>query len=313
MRIKSETSGSRYCININFIIYAYRYHDDSGGIVVLHKLCHLLNQNGYKAFLWPNYKPIFDENNIVKSIFQFLKYFRKSIHRKFTTNKLWNTPIASSKDLKNDNSVVIYAEIVDGNPLKAKNVVRWLLHKPGFHTGSVNYDKNELIFFYLKSYVDNLKNVNMKNELYIPNNREETYFDKKLDNRKGSCYILRKGKNRQIVHDLNNSILIDGKSHQEIAKIFNETKMCISYDMYTMYSVYAAMCNCVSIVVPEEGVSEEEWLPDPKTRYGIAYGFDRTEESKNTRQKLLARINEESETLNASLTHFVNECFMVFF
>lgn len=308
-----KNSKMKNCMNINFIVYAYRYHDDSGGIVVLHKLCHLLNQNGYKASLWPNYKPIFDKENIVKSIFQFLKYFRKSVHRKFATNKLWNTPIASYKDLQDENSIVIYAELVDGNPLNAKNVVRWLLHKPGFHSNKINYSKNELVFYYLKSYVDNLTNINMKNELYIANNREETYFDKKLDNREGTCYILRKGKDRKIVHDLNNSILIDGKSHQEIAEIFNRTEMCISYDTYTMYSVYAAMCGCISVVVPEEGVLEEEWLPDPKTRYGIAYGFDKIEESKKTQQKLLERMEEESKTLAISLSYFVDECSKVFF
>lgn len=300
-------------MDINFIVYAYRYHDDAGGIVVLHKLCHLLNKNGYKASLWPNYKPIFDKSKFMKSIFKFLKYFRKSIHRKFATNKLWDTPISCYKDLQNENTVVIYAELVDGNPLNAKNVVRWLLHKPGFHSNKINYSKNELVFYYLKSYIDNLTNINMKNELYIANNREETYYDKKLDSREGTCYILRKGKDRQIIHNVKDSILIDGKSHQEIAEIFNRTKMCISYDTYTMYSVYAAMCGCISVVVPDKGILEEEWLPDSKKRYGLAYGFENIETSKQTQKLLLERMKDEEKNIKISLLYFVDECFKVFF
>jgi hypothetical protein len=297
-----------YSVNINFIIYSYRYNDDSGGTLVLHKLCHLLNQNGYRAFLWPNYKPIFDKNNITKSIVKFLKYFRKSIHRKFATNKFWNTPIASYKDLEDDNTVVIYAELVDGNPLKATNVVRWLLHKPGFHSGSVNYGQNELIFFYLQAYIENLSNIDINNLLYIPNNREDTYVQTNFSAREGTCYILRKGKNRKIIHELGNSILIDGKSHHEIAQIFNNVEYCISYDTYTMYSMYASMCGCKSVVIPEEGISKEKWLPEEEKRYGIAYGFDDVENAVNSRDMLFGRIQNEHEITLWQINSFVNKC-----
>ncbi|MDD5716652.1 MAG: hypothetical protein PHW64_02520 [Sulfuricurvum sp.] len=295
----------------NFIIFSFRYNDDIGGIVVQHKLCHLLNQQGQNAFLWPNYKPVFNWNNPIKSAVAFLRYFRKSLHKTFATKPGWNTPIAEYKDLKD--AIVIYPEIVDGNPLQSEKVVRWLLHKPGFHTKKVNYGTDELYFFYLKAYIENLSfQVDDENLLYIPNNREETYRQTNFGNREGSCYILRKGKNRPIVHDLSDSILIDGKSHQEIAKIFNDVTYCISYDTYTMFSMYAAMCGCISVVIPEEGVSKEEWLPEEERRYGIAYGFENIPEAIETHKYLLPRFQqEEAETVQA-IERFIFKCAQFF-
>jgi hypothetical protein len=35
-----------------------------------------------------------------------------------------------------------FKEQVFGNPLNAKNIVRWMLHTPGFHTGKKYYGSN---------------------------------------------------------------------------------------------------------------------------------------------------------------------------
>lgn len=289
-----------------FIIYAFSYNDDSGGTVVLHKLCHLLNEEGFNAKLWMNYKPLFDITNPVSSIFKYLKYLKKRITRPFNINTKWNTPIARKEDLT-EKSVVIYPEIVDGNPLKAQNVVRWLLHKPGFHNGVVNYGPSDLIFLYLKAYAENCKNLDLDNMLYIPNNREDVYYQKNFGNREGTCYILRKGKNREIQHDLKNSICIDGKTHKEIAEIFNKVEFCISYDTYTMYSLYAALCGCISVVLPENDVSKEEWSPDGLFSLGIAYGFNDLENAKKTRSLLLDKISKENEEVIQQVHFFANK------
>lgn len=278
---------------MNFIIYTFSYNDDSGGTVVLHKLCHLLNEEGFDAKLWINYKPIFDISTPIRSTLKYLKYLKKSLRRPFFRNPKWNTPIATKEDIS-ENTVIIYPEIVDGNPLNGKNIVRWLLHKPGYHNGIVNYGQNDLVFLYIKAYAENCKNIDLENMLYIPNNREDVYYQYNFGERKGSCYILRKGKNRHLVHDLNNSICIDGKTHIEISKIFNEVEYCISYDTYTMYSVYASLCGCKSIVVPEKDVDKNKWCPEETECLGIAYGFDDLESYERTRPQLIQRINNDN-------------------
>jgi hypothetical protein len=206
------------------------------------------------------------------------------------------------------NSIVVYSEIIDGNPLFSQNVVRWFLHKPGYHTGEINYGKNELYFFYHEFFNDPIINDQVDNQLMVSIIFDDIYKQTNFGDRKGSCYILRKGKNREIVHDISDSILIDGLSHQEISKIFNQVEFCISYDTYTLYSAYAVMCGCKSIVIPEDGVSKEEWEPIEEMRYGIAYGFDDIENAEKTKEKLLPYLKEEEEKANKSVEKFIEKC-----
>ena len=71
-------------------------------------------------------------------------------------------------------------------------------------------------------------------------------------------------------------------SHPEIAGIFKRVKTFISYDTYTAYSRFAVLCGCESVVVPDEGVTKEQWRPNPADRYGVAYGFSDIEAASRT-------------------------------
>lgn len=292
---------------MKFIIVAPGYDDNAGGIVVLHQLCDRLNHLGYEAYLWPFFKPVLDFTNPFKTIYLFFRYFRKSIKYGFKTNPKLNTPIASYEDLKD--AVVVYPEVVVGNPLQGRKVVRWLLHKPGFNNGGkIDFGADDLFFYYLKAFDDSQFNRFPDNELHIVSQRKDTYSINNTHERNGTCYLMRKGKNRPIIHDLTESILLDGMSHEEMAQIFNQTVMCIIYDTYTMYSVYAAMCGCIPVIIPEEGVSIEEWQSVEENRYGMAYGFEGIEYALKTRNLLLQKLQRQEDESNKSVIHFVEKC-----
>ncbi|RTL54740.1 MAG: hypothetical protein EKK40_02850 [Bradyrhizobiaceae bacterium] len=91
-----------------FIIAAPNYTAMSSGIRCLHLLCHRLNLAGFSAAVTARRR-----------------------------NKHLETPRIRSSWIRNapallKNSIVIYPEIVQGNPLHAPNVVRYLLNRPGF-------------------------------------------------------------------------------------------------------------------------------------------------------------------------------------
>lgn len=292
---------------MKFIIVAPGYDDNAGGIVVLHQLCDRLNHLGYEAYLWPFFKPVLDLTNPFKTSYLFFRYFRKSIKYGFKTNPKLNTPIASYDDLKD--AIIVYPEVVVGNPLNAQHVVRWLLHKPGFNNGGkIDFGTDDLFFYYDKSFDDSQYNKYPDNHLHIVSQRSDVYKITNNGEREGSCYLLRKGYKRAMVHDTTNSIFIDGLSHGETAQIFNGVEYCISYDTYTMYNVYAAMCGCIPIVVPEEGVNKEQWQPNEENCYGIAYGFDDIEYAIRTRPLLLQHIEKQERESNESVKHFVEKC-----
>lgn len=280
---------------MNIFIYAYPYDENSGGIIALHRLCHIINEKtDHKAYLVSNAWSY--------SIWKKFRYkFKKS--RIFTTKDNWNTPIWSGKEFP-DNAVVIYPEVVKGNPLGIKHVVRWLLHQPGFHTGQIHYGENELYFKFNSAINDfqrescTLAQHEMK-VIYYP---IDTYANRELSRDIDCCYMVRKGTDKSQVHPAN-AVCLDGKSHTEIAEIFNRARQFICYDDYTAYSLFAVLSGCESIVVPAEGVSLLDWYPNTSDRYGLAYGFSEEERAwaAQTKDKVLEHILHEHKNVEHSV------------
>jgi hypothetical protein len=75
-----------------------------------------------------------------------------------------------------------------------------------------------------------------------------------------------------------------------------------------MYSVYAAMCGCIPVIIPEEGVSIEEWQSVEENRYGMAYGFEGIEYALKTRNLLLQKLQRQEDESNKSVIRFVETC-----
>lgn len=319
-----------------YIIYTLAYSEDIGGVIALHKLCDLLNKSGYEAYLYPSIFPeggydLYSYNissvplmnqvlNRVFSITQTLSLGTKispdQIPEVFWVNQFFNTPVYKPDPNISfgEEWVVIYPEVTFGNPLRAKNVVRWLLHNPGFHTGKIYYGVNELYFRYSEAF-DKFQYPGSKTSdlilmiLYLP---LDIFYESKIpQERKGTAYLVRKGNGRKIMHNLENSIPIDGKSNSEIADIFRSVETFISYDPSTLYSNLAVLCGCQSVVMPLEGVAEDKWKPN-YISYGVSYGFENISKAKKTAPLvrdalLLAEV--QSEELVKSFVKEVEDYF----
>jgi len=291
-----------------YIVVAPSYNENNGGAVVQHKLCSILNELGYECHLHPFQTRFYEieKSNFkitVRSLFGFARriliglYKERDAYKNFKTNPAFNTPIIKNREVIFDNDwVVIYPEITFGNPLKAKNVVRWLLHNPGFHTGNIFYNRGDILVKFNSAISDfRCTGISiLRNELKVIHYPLEHYNLNNLPKvREGTAYCLRKGHDKNIVHDLSDSILIDGMSHAEIAAIFKRVKTFISYDTYTAYSFFAVLCGCDSIVVPDDGVSKEEWYPNPRDRYGLSYGLDDLDEARRTKHLVKEYVSKE--------------------
>jgi hypothetical protein len=204
--------------------------------------------------------------------------------------------------------VIVYPEVIDGNPLKAKSIVRWLLYKPKFHNPNANFTENELTFCYHKEFND--INLNPEeNILFIFCNRWETYKQTNFEKRNGCCYIIRKGENRADLPETFDGPVIDGKSHQEIAKIFNECKYFISYDPHTTYTIYARMCGCIPIVIPDNSANA---VPPIKYPF-IAYSNSpeeilRAKNSEKEFDEYLQSLKEAEKDNDRQVLNFVEIC-----
>ncbi|MCK9362292.1 MAG: hypothetical protein M0P74_01635 [Syntrophales bacterium] len=96
-----------------YIIYAPIWHHRSGGLMALYNLQKSLIRKGYDCIYY-----------------------------------CFGSETAAINEVTDDD-VIIYPEIVNGNPLRAKNVVRWLLNVPGICGGDGKYLNTDMVFFYL--------------------------------------------------------------------------------------------------------------------------------------------------------------------
>ena len=109
-----------------YYIHAPHYAQTSAGIRCLHLLCHWLNRMGERAFMIitsDHPRPVNDD-----LLCPLLTLEISTLH--FAQGK---TP------------VVIYPEVVGGNPLQAKCVVRYLLNYPGHLGGDAQFDETEMV------------------------------------------------------------------------------------------------------------------------------------------------------------------------
>lgn len=286
-----------------FLIVSPKWDEKNGGVVVLHKLCDLLNRMGRQAYLVPYIdNQLIQPGNSLSGVWKVLRSRLYRWYRKFKTNPALDTPVFRGLPWQMDLSgyIVIYPELVLGNPLRAPNVVRWFLHKPGFHNqGNIVLGQGELYFFYNKAFgpFHITGSTTSEQELRIIHYPLEHYNLQGAlseSERQGTAYCLRKGDKKPRIHHPADAILIDPLSHAETAAVFKRVKRFISYDSITAYSFFATLCGCESVVIPDEGVSFEDWQSNPADAHGIAYGFSEEEiqRAKKTAHLCIERVNE---------------------
>jgi hypothetical protein len=210
-----------------------------------------------------------------------------------------------------DDQVAVYPEIVKGNPFWSKTVVRWLLNRPGALGGDGIYKSSDLVFSYGTYFED--RPVDGLLQLHV---FHEDLFVDRHEKREGECYVVRKAVSKFKDQHTPGSLCIDGyRSHEEVADIFNRCERFISYDHATSLSLFAAMCGCDSIVIPDGKTSAEEWRHGQlQLMYGIAYGNtpDELEWMRKTRALIPGHLKNLMDEGERQVDEFVEKVRKVF-
>lgn len=312
---------------LKYVIFTGR--GQSGGTIVLHALCKYLNDLGENAKVMYTDNTPYYENKKLSYWFRWFAYsirvsMKILVENIFGPKKIKGYYDTTLRNVKrkitpfiDDNTVVVYSEFQFGNPLHAKNVVRWLLYynrlykKDGEKT--VGYDPTDVFFAYREIYNDLALNPENR-KLRTPFFDLDLYKRSNFGKRQGKCYVLKKGAWRVNPDDVADGIVIDTLPEEEKVKIFNQCEYCISYDTQTTYSTIAAMCGCISIVVPEEGKKRNDYRNDEDCTYGEAFGFseEEIEHSKKTANLLKGFFENKNKESLISAQKFVNECESLF-
>lgn len=251
----------------NILVYTINpFSFTCGGIVVQYELCRIIDSMGINI-------RIKSPENIHNSIFS-----------KFYQNDF---------DI-NNNTLVIYGETIEGNPLNAPYVMRWILAPLGIIVDKDIYKtwhKNDLVYYFNndKIFENNEAMIGIKYKLLTC-----VYINPLIKNyndtiRKGFCHSFRKTQyHKTLIYQHPSNSLEIKKEHKLIdcINIFNKREIFISYDPLTFLNVMSALCGCISVVIKVDGIlSHYDWLKTTsvalyvndkgiKRLYGIAYGID---------------------------------------
>jgi hypothetical protein len=277
-----------------FVISTHGFDMGIGGLKVLHKLCHLLNTNGYDAYLIPQ--------NFAYPFSMYEGYQTKMITQEVYENL--------------DEAIVVYPESWFGNYLNAKNVVRWILGFPG-EDHVVTWNENDLWFWYLPFFIPekyNQKNPN--NLLYVDEQHREIFFDHK-QLRSGSCWTLRKAQDyitpKDYVHPQDSTFIPYHAAGDliNLSRLFNSKELFYCYDNYTYLAVQSLMCNTDTVVIPNDK-SKEEFFNGYELNKYIAYGIDDLDRARGIRHEFFDHLDSIERRTVGQLHTFVEKCYDYF-
>ena len=263
-----------------------------GGPIVLHALCKNLQDLGYNSRIYYCYNPKYTEMGFfgIKNFFGRIKSGVKCIISRlfpkyaiknkryipYTCPVIKGCKVKRTKIFDRKNTVVIYPESIYGNFLKAKNIVRYLLYYYNYKNDKDAYNNDDLFVCYREIFNDFDLNPN-KYMFCISYFDLNLYRQTNFGERTGTCYIVRKGANRPDLPKSFDGPVIDNMTEREIVEVFNKCEKCISYDTQTAYSAIASICGCLSIVVPEEEKTRNDYLANGEERFGVAFGESKEE------------------------------------
>ncbi len=220
-----------------FIISSPDYHERSSGVRALHRLCHLLNRAGYRAAM-----------RIPKTA--------------TAVNPAWDTPLFRDWPAP-EQSIVVYPEIVSGNPLQAKQVVRWALNYPGVLRGETSYDPTEMVFAWDARMLKRVgraasEPLDESRVLAVPVIDPEHIYPDPSVTKDVDAYLIYKGasvREQFVLPNEREMVCIDDTvaNLRELGALLRRTRKLYSYDHATILFHEALITGCELIQVHADG------------------------------------------------------------
>ena len=253
------------------IIYTPGFEYNTGGIVCLHYLGQFLSKYGYDVFMCA-------EANVLNPLL----------------NKFYN-----GKQVDED-TIVIYPEIYEGNILNANRIIRWILGPIRVEKMEIvkTWNKNDLVYYFNEE--PRMKN-NLEKKRVVYKMLSILFLNPLTKNTNGGvredyCFTLRKTHYYKSITHIHPTDAFEITHYHDQIKcidIFNNYKYFVCYDPLCFLMIISAVCGCIPIVYPIESVSKNEWLQtlavseyckehNVDNLYGIAYGLEDLEWAKST-------------------------------
>lgn len=179
-----------------------------------------------------------------------------------------------------DESIGIYPEIITGNPLNTKHIVRYILNKPGtmglgssdgsFQPSPIEFAQTDVLWYFSRLFGESPTD----NYMFLPILNTQLFKDQgKLRTKK--AYFVGKGENTG--EHPSDALLIDrrlAQDQQNLADLLNECEVLYCYDPVTAMTELARLCGCRVVIFPSSYTEVQFALYEPGQN-GISWGGDK--------------------------------------
>ncbi|MGC0154886.1 hypothetical protein ACPRNU_20705 [Chromobacterium vaccinii] len=227
-----------------YYICAPGYARVSNGIRAMHLLCHYLNKLGEEAYV-----------------------FSPETHPALRTPYLTQDIVDRHKASKRS-PIVVYPEVVHGNPLNGGAVVRYILNHPGLLGGPKDYPASDMLVFWQHDYVDFAKYPD-PSYIFIPSIDTAIFNnDDNPDDGKRHRTLIYPGRYKQaqqdfpeLFHDATVITYDWPESHEALAALLREGKVLYTFANSAIISE-ALLCGCPVVI------KETQFTKKPEERAG---------------------------------------------
>jgi O-antigen biosynthesis protein len=234
----------------------------SNGVRVLHLLADALLARGFEVYLYSS-KPY-------QSQYRYLDHITPELQRE---------------------AVVIYPEIVHGNPLQVARVIRYVLYYPGKIAGASQYHPSETIFSYLRAFYPEVP------LLTVPWIDTSLFYNDGQPKTEDFSFVYKGGKCRNALETqgLVEITMNYPDTRAELATLLRRMRVLYSYDACSALLDEAQLCGAEVRIVTPDGI---EAYHSDYTNYVANFEKQLAAFIETTQALPAAKVLEKSKTLS---------------
>lgn len=161
--------------------------------------------------------------------------------------------IDSITDEQRNNDIVVYPEVFEGNPLRFRNVVRYILQDPAFWGMSRKFDSSEKLFAF-----DDVCYSNVPYLRFDTIDRNLFFYNKNCPKDVNCYFVHKRGKFRE-VPEIKDCCEINMKwpeKREDLARLLQRTKCLYSFDDRSSILPEAELCGAQVKIITEDGIED---------------------------------------------------------
>ncbi len=237
----------------NYIVLVPAYDQQSAGIRVIHNLANELNRCGRNAYTLFYKFPATGGITLVSPGDTMMGY---CADHTFIKKLPMATDIEEYRDLIN-NSIVIYPEVVQLNPLGAPNVLRYMLNSPSNNGYSVFHTPEDYIVAWSRTYWDN------PDDILTILFDDPVFHDKDTlpsEQRSMDLTYIGKGGEFGECFKMPGTVMLERRwpgDKESLAILLRNTRYLLTWDLVSQTNLDALRCGAIPVVLRWHPFSQE--------------------------------------------------------